>query len=229
MKSPTNRYAFLDGLLHTQTGLVGETIIIDVEVNATFNTIAIFALDSSHTTVEIIHGGTTTLVGDIYSGAVPVDNWWDWVNTSFFPENDRHIIQGSTGYAGSIIRLTISGATPKIGNLIVGNSLIVGETNQEATRLKKQTYTDIKRSPFGDGVTITKRATARDITYGVNAKKDGFDAVFQALDELDGVPVVTYVDEELRLLISYGFITHTDIPFNATDDFSFKIINRGIT
>lgn len=228
-KSPTNQYALLDDLLHTQTQTTGETIIVDIEVTESFNTIALFAVDSSVTTVEIVHGGATTKVAEIYSGAVPVDNWYDWVNTTFFPKTERHVIEGAIGYSGSIVRITVAGATPKIGNVVIGNAIVVGETNQEQTRLKKQTYTDITRSAFGDGVVVTKRATARDITYGVKAKAEGFDAIFQALDALDGVPVVTFVNSELRLLISFGYITHTDIPFDAQNDFTFKIINRGIT
>ncbi|MDG1315110.1 MAG: hypothetical protein P8P29_06275 [Flavobacteriaceae bacterium] len=228
-KAPTNRYALLDDLIYTQTQTEGQTIVVELEVTTAFNTIALLNLETSHTTVEIIHGGTSTLVGEIFSGAVPVDNWWDWVNTIFHPLTDRHIFENAIGYAGSIVKLTINGATPKIGHVLIGNSITIGETNQERTRLKKQTYTDITRSAFGDGVVVTKRATARDITYGVSAKVDGFDAIFKSLDELDGIPVVTFVSSELRLLISYGYITHTDIPFDAQNDFKFTIINRGIT
>ena len=92
-KSVTNIRKFFDGKLSTKT--VGTSpLVIEVTLNANFNSVALLELTSSETLVEMIFGGVTTVLGTIVSGAEPVNNWWKWLNTTFFSSSHRVVLPG---------------------------------------------------------------------------------------------------------------------------------------
>jgi hypothetical protein len=228
LRGATNIRKFMDASLSTQT--VGDDpLVIEVTVSERFTALALFGLDTSETTVEIITGATTTTVATIFTGAEPVGSWWDWLNTVFYASTDRLVLTGLSGFAGSTIRLTINGGSPALGSLVVGRVISVGKSLMDgSTKLRRRTFTKIDTNDFGD-VTVTRRAIARDVTYSVVADRDGFGAKAQFLDSIDGVRVVTFAALGWEQFINYGFITDWELPANLPNNFMFEITTQGVS
>ncbi|MDO6589454.1 hypothetical protein DS901_06675 [Loktanella sp. D2R18] len=228
LRGATNIRKFMDASLSTQT--VGEgPLIIEVTASERFTALALFGLETSETTVEIITGVTTTTAATIVTGAEPANNWWDWLNTVFYASTDRLVLTGLSGFAGSTIRLTINGGSPALGSLVVGRVISIGTSIMDgATKLRRRTFTKIDTNDFGD-VTVTRRAIARDVTYAIVADRAGFGAKAQFLDSVDGVRVVTFATDGWEQFINYGFITDWELPANMPNHFMFEITTQGVS
>ena len=226
LRGATNIRKFMDASLSTQT--VGDDpLIIEVTAAERFTALALFGLDTSKTTVEIITGVTTTTAATIFTGAEPVGSWWDWLNTVFYASTDRLVLTGLSGFAGSTIRLTITGGSPALGSLVVGRVIRIGSSIMDgSTKLRRRTFTKIETNDFGD-VTVTRRAIARDVTYSIVADRDGFGTKAQFLDSIDGVRVVTFAADGWDQFINYGFITDWELPADMPDNFMFEITTQG--
>jgi hypothetical protein len=218
----------MDASLSTQT--VGDgPLVIEVTASERFTALALFGLDTSETTVEIITGVTTTTAATIVTGAEPANNWWDWLNTVFYASTDRLVLTGLSGFEGSTIRLTINGGSPALGSLVVGRVISIGTSIMDgATKLRRRTFTKIDTNDCGD-VTVTRRAIARDVTYAIVADRAGFGAKAQFLDSVDGVRVVTFAAVGWEQFINYGFITDWELPANLPNNFMFEITTQGVS
>ena len=227
-KSVTNIRKFFDGKLSTKT--VGTSpLVIEVTLNANFNSVALLELTSSETLVEMIFGGVTTVLGTIVSGAEPVNNWWKWLNTTFFSSSHRVVLPDASGFSGAVIRLTITGPNPSIGELVVGRSVRIGTTTlNSGTKMRNRTFSTNTTNQFGD-TTVVKRVRARDVTYSVVAMRDGFDSVAKFLDEIDGVAVVSYADADWEQFTNYGTIIDWELPANMPNQFKFAITTQGVS
>jgi hypothetical protein len=228
LRGATNIRKFMDASLSTQT--VGDgPLIIEVTASERFTALALFGLETSETTVEIITGVTTTTAATIVTGAEPANNWWDWLNTVFYASTDRLVLTGLSGFAGSTIRLTINGGSPALGSLVVGRVISIGTSIMDgATKLRRRTFTKIDTNDFGD-VTVTRRAIARDVTYAIVADRAGFGAKAQFLDSVDGLRVVTFAAAGWEQFINYGFITDWELPANMPNHFMFEITTQGVS
>ena len=228
LRGATNIRKFMDASLSTQT-VGADPLVIAVTASERFTAIALFGLDTSETTIEITTGVTTKKVATIVTGAEPVGNWWDWLNTTFYASTDRLVLTGLSGFAGSVIRITISGPTPALGSLVVGRVVRIGTSIMDgSTKLRRRTFTKIDTNDFGD-VTVTRRAIARDVTYAVVADRDGFGSKAQFLDSVDGVRVVTFAAIGWEQFINYGFITDWELPANMPNNFMFEITTQGVS
>lgn len=225
----TNTHRFFEGSLSTKTTGTSP-LVIEVSVDASFNAIALFDLDCSQCIIEIITGGASKTVATINTGAEPVKNWWQWLNTVFYRNSRRFIVSGASGYATSTIRLTIIGVAPALGELIVGRRIEIGKTILKgSTSVKRRTFTTISTNDFGL-TTAKKRAIARDVTYAVHAKRSGFELKERFLDDVDGIPVVTFARADAwAQFINYGFITDYEIPADLPQDFLFEITTQGVS
>lgn len=224
-----NTTAFMDGSQNAKTVGTGP-LVIEVQASDVFNSIALLDLECSECKVEVITGGAARTVATIKTGAQPVHNWWDWLHSVFYKNNRRHIVSNAAGLGGSKVRLTISGTSVWLGELVIGQDVNIGKTQMDsATKVARRTFTAIKTNDFGT-TTVQKRAVARDVTYLVHAKRDGFEAKERLLDDVDGIRVVTYaVNDDWAQLINVGYVTDYVLPAEFPDDFSFSITTQGVT
>lgn len=226
--SATNIRRFFDQSLSTATE-GASPLVIEVQAEAAFNALAIFGLRCSETVVELVKPGSTHEVARITSGPEPVNNWWSWLHTVFSPVTRRAVVPGIGGLAGDVVRLTLIGEAPALGELVIGRSIRIGTTLlKRSTSVRRRTFTSIETNAFGV-TTATKRAIARDVTYAVRAKRQGFSAVERFLDDVDGVRVVAYGHPDWPQLISYGYVTDYEIPAALPDDFFFDITVQGVS
>lgn len=228
LKGPINRLAFLDDVLSTSTTSAA-TIVLEAEVDGAFDTVAVFGLGASRCLVEVLVNGVVRGSREILTGAAPVSNWWSWLHTEFYKFGERYVLRGMNGLSGAVVRLTIDGPAPALGLLSVGRSIHIGDTRQNAnTNTRRRTFTEVKTNEFG--VTkVTKRPSARDVVYSITAKREGFERIERFLDQVVGVPVVTFAHDDRLELINYGIIVGFDLPQGLPDHYQFKIKVQGVT
>lgn len=225
----TNIRRFLDGRPSTKTEGTSP-LVLEVTASAHFSAVALIGLSGSETTVEVLSGGTVTDSRVIKSGFEIVDNWWDWLNTTFYSVSRRKVLSGLAGFSGATIRVTITGDSPALGLLVAGRSVKIGKTlMNDHTKVRRRTFTTIETNAFGI-TEATKRAVARDVTYSIDSERQGFSGVERILDDVDGVPVVTFAAANgFDELINYGFILNSEIPSNLPHNFLFQINTQGVS
>lgn len=223
----TNVRRFLDGILSSKT--TGATpLVLEAECDGYFNTVALFNLVCTEATIEAIVGGQTVATETLKSGAEPVGDWWSWLNTVFKPARRRVILPNFAGVAGAKIRLTIEGPSPAIGSIFAGRTFKIGKTLLDnATRVRRRTFTELVTDAFG-ATKATKRAVARDVTYRVTTKRATFAEVEAVLDEVEGVPVVTYEDTLAQELVNFGYLLNIELPSDMPDDFFTDVTCQGV-
>ena len=228
LRGATNIRRFLDQSPSSKT-TGGTPLVLEVTVSERFNAIALLGLKGSQITIEVITNGSSQQVAQFATGAEPVDNWWDWLHTNFYPNRDRYVQTGISGAGGATVRITIVGISPELGQIIAGRSVKVGTTRMGgATKMRRRTFTKIETNDFGD-VSVTKRAITRDITYSVIAERGGFGSVESFLDEVDGARVVTFATDGWDQFINYGFVTDWELPADMPDHFQFEITSQGVS
>jgi hypothetical protein len=227
-RSATNARKFLDGSLSTSTVGVSP-LVVEVQANARFNAFALFDLVGAETVIEVIDGANAREVARIKTGVEPVNNWLSWLKSTFNKTGRRFVVPDVAGSQGSTIRITITGDAPAIGEAVVGRSVNIGKTlMNEKTSARRKTFTSVVTNLFGI-TTVTKRAIARDVTYAVHAKRDGFEAIGRFLDDVDGVKVVTYANLDRGEFINFGFITDYELAGDLPNDFVFEITVQGVS
>ena len=185
-------------------------------------------MNGNAVTVELIRDGAVQETREIRAGAEPVTGWLGWVRTIFFKRVRRHVLRDFAGFAGAHVRITIEGAAPSLGMLAVGRALRIGTTlMNDRTRIAKRTFSEIKTDVFGKSKAV-KRATTRDITYSVKASRRTFWANERALDELDGVKVVTWAHDDYPELIGFGFLSLPEVPVELPETYFFELTNEGV-
>jgi hypothetical protein len=225
----SNIYRFFEGTLSTRTE--GQSpLVLEVNVDDRFSAIALFDLRGSKAKIEVITGGQVKTVADIRVGAEPVGDWLSWLNSTFFNSARQIILPNAHGFATSRVRLTITGESPALGELVIGRRVQIGKTLVgRNTSVRRRTFTEIKTNPFGR-TEVKKRAIARDVTYAVVAERKGFEAKQRFLDDVDGVQVVTYAGTADRPeAIGYGFITDYELPLDLPDNYVFEIKTQGVS
>lgn len=227
-RSVTNVRKFMDGSLSTATVGVSP-LVIEIQPSERFNAFALFNLEGAEVVTEVVDGANVREVARITTGVEPVNNWFSWLHSTFNKPGRRFVVHNVAGYQSSIIRLTITGAAPSIGEIVVGRRVQIGNTLMDAsTIVRRKTFTAIATNIFGI-TTVTKRAVARDVTYSVHAKRDGFEPKGRFLDDVDGVRVVTYATRDRGEFINFGFITDYELAGDLPDDFVFEITVQGVS
>lgn len=225
----TNIYKFFEGTLSTKT--VGTSpLVLEVTPDRAFNCVALLNLDCTRCRIEVITSSVVQFDIELLAGPEPVNNWLDWLNSEFYVGSPRKIVPNVSGGSASTIRITIEGDAPALGELVIGKRVEIGKTRfDSSTSVRRKTFTKIETNAFG--VTdVIKRAIARDVSYSVHAKRQGFEARERFLDEVDGVQVVTFAAlDGWEQYINYGFITDYELPAELPDDFLFEVNTQGVS
>lgn len=226
--SATNIRRFIDGKLGTQTSGTSP-LVLEVTVDAFSNAIALFGLDMTETTVEIIVDSEVIQTTSLQTDPEPVSDWWSWYNAVFFNSIRRTVIEGIFAPAGATVKLTIEGSSPAIGMLVVGRQHVIGQTLlSDQTKTRRRTYTEITTDVFGTSE-ATKRAVARNVTYDVRAAAAAFQSIENVLDIVDGVAVVTYEATLAPALVNFGFILDIELPRSMPVEYIFPVTCQGVT
>ncbi|WP_138423724.1 hypothetical protein [Maritimibacter alexandrii] len=225
--SATNIRKFIDGQLGTQTTGTSP-LVLEVTVDAFSNAIALFGLNMTDTTIEVIVDSEVIQSTTLETSPEPVSDWWSWYNAVFFNSIRRTVIENIFAPAGATIKLTIEGSSPALGMLVVGRQYVIGRTLiSDQTKARRRTYTELTTDAFGV-TTATKRAIARNVTYEVKAARSTFQSIENVLDAVDGVAVVTYEATLAPELVNFGFLLDIEVPSNMPANFIFPVTCQGV-
>lgn len=223
-----NSVAFLDASPSVST-TGSSPLVLEARATSRFTDITLINLQCSTCLVEVFDSGSALIGSYQFNiGAEPVADWWSWLKTVFQKSARRHIISLSGG-EDAVIRLTITGAQPSLGELFVGRAVKVGKTLfGPQTKAVRRTFTTVETNDFGT-TNIKKRAGTRDITYLIHADRENFEVIEQVLDAVDGERVVTFAARNgWPQLVNVGLLEAFTLPAELPDDFKFELTVKGV-
>lgn len=237
-KSATNKTKCIDGILANRTRFKDRvdasdnyTRRIDFTADDRFNAVAILGIKTASYYIysQAKDGDSWASRGYIISGARPVRSWVEWMQSEFVAERHNYTMRFN-GAQGDKFRISFHGAeNMSLAEVVAGNEFSVGETLfGSQTRVVKRTLSTIETDAFGVSKAV-KRGMAQDVTYRVKIPREGFAFIEAAIDDVDGIPVVTHADEvDSTSLINYGYIKGYEIRYEHPDFFIATITSEGI-
>lgn len=223
-----NTMAFLDASPSVST--VGTSpLVLEAQASGRFTDITLINLQCSECLVEVIDSGDNLIGSNLFNtGAEPVSDWYAWLKTVFHKAARRHIIPLSGGQDATI-RITITGEQPSLGELFAGRAMKVGNTLfGSQTKAVRRTFTTVDTNDFGT-TTIKKRASVRDVTYAIHARRENFETIEQVLDAIDGERVVSFATRDgWSHLINVGILESFSLPAELPDDLNIELTVKGV-
>lgn len=187
---PTNRWAYLDGLISTPTS--GASPLVFTIRPGAFNGFAMFGLDADTISVEVraAPGGTIiyTTGGDVpLEGSMPAD-YYEYFFEPFKPKTDFTATDIEPyGSAEIVITLKKTTGSAKLGMLSIGDVKPLG-VPERGVRVSPRTYSYIAEDKYGNTF-IARRPSALGVSIPVRVEYENADDVLQTVQDLLDVPV----------------------------------------
>jgi hypothetical protein len=202
---PTNRWAMFDTEINTQT--VGADGVLTVVIQpGPINSLALIGMDATGLTITMVDGVGAT----VYSRTVDLDNTQivDFYTYCFEPRDFLRevVLTDIPVYGAGQITITLtSGSTPRLGALIFGSAIEIGDTKYGA-QLGIVDYSKIETDEFGT-TTFIRRNNAKRINVPILLSNSRLRYVSKKLQELTATPCVWIGSAEYIFspLITFGF------------------------
>jgi hypothetical protein len=202
---PTNRWAMFDTEINTQT--VGADGVLTVVIQpGPINSLALIGMDATGLTITMVDGVGAT----VYSRTVDLDNTQivDFYTYCFEPRDFLRevVLTDIPVYGAGQITITLtSGSTPRLGALIFGSAIEIGDTKYGA-QLGIVDYSKIETDEFGT-TTFIRRNNAKRINVPILLSNSRLRYVSKKLQELTATPCVWIGSAEYNFspLITFGF------------------------
>lgn len=186
LQGPSNKFAVLDRLRNTKS-VSPNTIVMSIEPGKRADSIALIGLDASSVEIDIFAGGVLQYHVVIQLGTRNTLSWSDYYFKSF---TYKTIIQlfNLPRYISARIQITVKklNGMPGIGEVIVGNSVYIGETQYSAVR-DNLNFSQIVRDLFGNLTLLPRRSVPKN-NLKVQFKKNILPDILKLIDETNAVP-----------------------------------------
>lgn len=187
---PTNKYAFVDGLISTPTS-GASPLVVTIRPGAA-NGLSLFGLDGDTLAIEWrdAPGGNViyTTGGDIaLEGSMPAD-YYEYFFAPFKPLTQFNVTDVEP-YSSSEVTITVKKSTglAKIGMLSIGDIRPLG-IPQRDTVVSPKTYSYFGEDAFGN-IKIVRRPKARPMTMAIAVEFEDADSVLQTIEDVIDIPV----------------------------------------
>jgi hypothetical protein len=227
---PTNRWAYTDSLISTQT--TGASPLVITLRPGAFNGFAMYGLDGDTISVVVRDAPagnvTYTTGGDVpLEGSMPAD-YYDYFFAPFKPLTE-FLSTGIDPYGASEIVITLKKASgqPKIGMLAIGDAKPIG-VPERGVRVSPRSYSYFEEDKFSGGMKITKRPSAMGVTIPVRVEYENADDVLQTVQSLLDVPVAVIGSnaEFHNKLSTFGLISG-DMDYSSFPDRILNLTVKG--
>jgi len=192
--SPTNRFAMFDSVISTKT-FGGDDIIVDIDADSVTDSIAGFNITgASFINITV----TDPFDGIIYDQDINMNDnelITDWHQYFFSPivnRRDFFRINLPTFRAASI-KLTVSGGNVSIGDVVIGNQIVLGEANYGSS-VQLLDFSQTDEDSFGN-ISVISGRKAKLVTFDVTIPRGRVNFVFNTLSELTTIPSVWIGDD----------------------------------
>lgn len=217
---PTNEWAFKDQINGTQTVNDDTLEITHSIVNPAYLTsVSLFNLEASEVRVAISSSQAGGSIHDVTYSLENFSNINDLYDARYAPfiSPVRDLaVSGWKEYSDSVVTVTVRnvGSVAKLGNLVVGETLSIGDTLSDFTT----PILDYSRRIVDDygNTTLKNYGNSKQFRGQVAIPIEQVNTVYQALSDLASVPVAFVGDERYVGSIVYG--TVSIIPaYDVTD------------
>lgn len=193
-EGPTNRWAFADEEVNTQTQALGELTVV---VRPGFvNAIALYGLDGAEAEITVRSSpGGPILHQQEYSLQEPPEDWYEWLFSPIAPLATltiHNLLPEPDAEVTITIRAGSSGALAKLGMVVLGDlrPWIGGSDwggTEDGASVEPITYSYISTDKFGK-TTIQRRHSATNLRVSVKFDRAYADQATSLLRKVLGVP-----------------------------------------
>lgn len=201
---PVNRWAMFDDLTSTRTT---DTDEIEVEVNIPARVDAVAMINVSAASAQVVMKDSDDVeVFNETRSLVSTEGIVDWYAYFFEPISriTDLVFDGLPRLSDATITATLTGTgeTVGIGALVIGQTLILGETEMGA-EVGIRDYNRQVQNDFGEW-TITERGYSDTGNFRVLVERGRVDQVKQTLTRFRGVPIVYFASDAYAATLIYG-------------------------
>lgn len=226
--APTNAWAMFDALNGTQTERAGG-IEVSVDTVGWIDRVAAGNLNATSIQVvaeadgDEVYNKTHSLIDD--SG---VYDLWTYLTAPIVYRRD--IVLEMPAYPDMSFDVTIDGAdTTKAGNLVFGTALYLG-IPQRGSRVGTKSYSKVEEDPeFGNYIVVKRRGRSKRATVQMKVETDRVDALQDALNDLDGVPIYWNISPKYSRTQIFGFYRGFESVFSEWGWDDYDLILEGVT
>lgn len=224
----TNAWAMFDEVVNSQTEQA-TSIQVVLTPGVRVNSMAFLNLLADSVTISV---SSATGGGIVFNETfdlndnTSVTSWYTWLFSPIKKKLNLTVF-GIPNYVDNVITVTIVGSTAKIGGLIIGDELSIGDTI-EGMSPGIIDYSRKSTDSFGN-VTVVKRNTARRLNANIIVDSINLDYIFDRLDEYASVPLVWVASDVYTSGIIYGFYKNFDPAFTTNTKSYISLEIEGLT
>ena len=209
---PMNQWAMFDDKISTATTAPASlTVVLDTGF---INSLALFGLVGATATITATNGAGGPVV---YSATIGLDGTIvaDWYQYFFEPfvQLGSLVLTNIPPYSALRLTVTVTGSTAAIGNLVVGTSYDLGDTQLGAT-VGIMDYSQKTTDAFGN-TTFAKRAYSKRNSVQVMFDNGQMTKVQSVLEGLRATPCVWIGVDDAKFLALLVFGLHVNPMFGG--------------
>jgi hypothetical protein len=224
--APSNKTAMFDNEVNTQTTGTSP-LVVEVQPMRIFNSVGFVNVEANTIQLKVYDEPAGTVVFDetIDLDDSDILDWYSYFFAEFDLRNDA-VFDNIPPYATGVAEVTVtSGATVKVGGMILGNLLDVGLT-QYGLNYGIRDYSIKETDDFGN-TTFVRRNFSKRMEPTAMLDNLRLNLVSKALTELRAVPTVWIGSDDNRFqgTIVYGYLRdwNTEINYPTSSMLSLQI------
>ncbi len=227
--APTNKFAMFD-LVNSTKSVETTSLVVEIETGIITNSIAGIDIDGATAINVTMTDPTEGVVFDRDISMInnsQVAGWWDYFFQPIINRTSFVVLDMPT-FPEATIKLTVTGADIKFGNLVVGNQITLGITNF-GTSLELLDFSRKVVDDFGNTV-VTQGRTSKLVNFNVTVQKELVGFVFDQMNQLTGFPSIWVGTTETDdATIVFGFYKDVQINISSPSITDLTLTVEGLT
>lgn len=208
---PTNEWAFKDQINDTQTENADTIVITHSMTNDEFlNSIGLFNLEAFEITALIT---SVTAGGTIFNETFSLEShehigdFFDYLYAGFRADQPDIYIDGIQSYTDAIATITIdnTGGTAKVGNVVIGEQVVIGGT-LSGVSTPIQDYSEKIVDSFGN-TTLKNNGNSKQFRGEVSIPDSEVNYVYETISQYASIPVAFSGDRRYSGMNLYGTVS----------------------
>lgn len=225
----TNRWKMFDQSVTSQT-IQANKIDVTIKASGRVNAVALVNISAVTARVTMIDATDGTVYSRIFNlvSSAGITNWYAYFFEPIVRKGDLVVLDMPSYYAPTIqVVLEAPGETVRCGALIIGQQVIVGDTQYGAT-LGIQDYSVKRQDDFGN-YTVLERAFRKWANFSVFVKSGKVDQLQALLASYRATPTVYIGSDLYGAMIVYGFYKDFSITIAYARESVCNIELEGLT
>lgn len=225
---PTNRWAMWDQLNGTQT-VRADVVEVEVQLTDVIDSLAMLNIEAGSIHVVMTDGATVVYDRTIsLASDDPIVDWYEYFFAPIDRINDVVLSDLPPYYNAKLtITFTDTGNSVRVGNVVLGQSRLVGTTMSGASVGIKD-YSRKETDDFGNYI-VVERAFSKRANASVMMDNSLIDPTLRLLAEIRAQPTVFVLSDAFGATIVFGYYKDANLELTYAHNSVMSIEIEGLT